>query len=97
MTAQGNALGNKSATMTNALKGRNKMFNPPNGGKSFALSGLARFVSYGSQGVALGLHVTAPLGSAEGGFALQADRAPPDVSRNLARPLLIGPAAHCPP
>ncbi len=25
MTAQGNALGNKSATMTNALKGRNKM------------------------------------------------------------------------
>ena len=53
MTAQGNALGNKSATMTNALKGRNKMFNPPNGGNSFALSGLARFVSYGSQGVAL--------------------------------------------
>jgi len=62
MTAQGNALGNKSATMTNALKGRNKMFNPRNGGKSYALSGLARFVSYGSQGVALGLHVTAPLG-----------------------------------
>ena len=62
MTAQGNALGNKSATMTNALKGRNKMFNPTNGGKSFALSGLARFVSYGSQGVALGLPVTAPLG-----------------------------------
>jgi len=62
MTAQGSALGNKSATMTNALKGRNKMFNPTNGGKSFSLSGLARFVSYDSQGDALGLHVTAPLG-----------------------------------
>ena len=31
MTAQGNALGNKSATVTQALKGRNKMFNPTNG------------------------------------------------------------------
>jgi len=62
MTAQGNALGNKCATRTNALKGRNKMFNPTNRGKSFALSGLVRFVSYGSQGVALGLLVTAPLG-----------------------------------
>ncbi len=45
MTAQGNALGNKSATMTNALKGRNKVFNPTNGGKCFALSGLSRFGS----------------------------------------------------
>ena len=62
MTAQGNALGNKNATMTHALKGRNKMPNPTNGDKSFALSGLTRFVSYGSQGVALGLPVTAPLG-----------------------------------
>ena len=62
MTAQGNALRNKNVTMTNALKGRNKMFNPTNGGRSFALSGLTRFVSYGSQGVALGLSVTAPLG-----------------------------------
>ena len=86
MTAQGNALGNKSATMTHALKGRNKMFHPTNGGKSFALSGLVRFVSNGSQGVALGFYVTAPLGSAEGGFALQADRPPPDVSRTLAHP-----------
>ena len=73
MKAQGNALDNKSATMTNALKGRNNMFNPINGNESFALSGLARFVSYSSQGVALGLHVTAPLGSVECGFALQAD------------------------
>jgi len=62
MTTQGDALGNKSATMTHALKGRYKMFHPTKGGKSFALSGLARFVSYGSQGVALGLPVTAPLG-----------------------------------
>ncbi len=96
MKAQGNALDNKSATMTNALKGRNNMFNPTIERKSFALSGLTRFVSYGSQGVALGLPVTAPLGSAEGGFALQADRlsspksgqAPPDVSRTPIEELL---------
>jgi len=62
MTAQGNALGNKSVTMTHALKGRNRIFIPTNRGKSLALTGLASFVSYGSQGVALGLSVTAPLG-----------------------------------
>jgi len=88
MTAQGNALGNKSATMTNALKGRNKMFNPKMVANLSPFQGLRDSCRMVPRALPWAYMLRPRWGKS---FALQADRAPPDVSRTPVQLTRAGP------